>query len=246
MVTNMVTVDRQKLGAWIQPQHLEDAAIETYRESFSSHPAKLVVIRDFLQPAVAERLSRFLSSEAEFKTEYGLYSIETAVSEEEWLNAKEDDRLFRFGKLVGTPPQFQTSLNALTYLQFRATFQRPELKAFFEAISGMPLGASNDFGAHSMTSDSLLRPHSDDNKNRQIALVIYLSPGWKPEFGGQLKVTHLDGETTVVQAEYNSVIAFNVLTHSAHVVEPVRSNNGVAPRRLTIGGWYHKSEAAGA
>jgi Rps23 Pro-64 3,4-dihydroxylase Tpa1-like proline 4-hydroxylase len=147
---------------------------------------------------------------------------------------------------VGTPPQFQTSPNALTYLQFRTTFQRPELKAFFEAISGMPLGGSNDFGAHSMTSDSLLRPHSDDNRDRQLALVIYLTPGWKSEFGGQLTVTHMDGKTTVVEPEYNSVIAFNVLTHKAHVVEPVRSRNGTNPRRLTIGGWYHKLEAASA
>jgi len=239
-------VDRQKLGAWIQPQHLEDAALEQYRKAFTEHPARLVVIKDFLQPQMAERLSRFLSSEAEFKTEYGLYSVEAAVKEEDWLHAKDEDRFFKFGKLVGTPPQFQTSPNALTYLQFRTTFQRPELKEFFEVISGMALGASSDFGAHSMTSESLLRPHSDDNRNRQLALVIYLTPGWQSEFGGQLKVTHLDGETTLVQAEYNSVIAFNVLTHSAHVVEPVRSKNGVAPRRLTIGGWYHKPEAVGA
>ena len=56
-------VDRQKLGAWIQPQHLEDAALEQYREFYTSHPARLVVIRDFLQPQIAERLSRFLSGE---------------------------------------------------------------------------------------------------------------------------------------------------------------------------------------
>jgi len=236
----MVGVDRQKLGAWIQPQHLEEAALEQYRQSFISHPARLVVIRNFLQPQIAERLSRFLSSEAEFKSEHGLYSIEGAVKEEDWLRASEDDRLFKLGKLVGTPPQFQTSPNAMTYLRFRMTFQRPELKAFFEAISGMSLGASDDFGAHSMTEDDLLRPHSDDNRNRQLALVIYLSPGWKPENGGQLRVTHLDGQTTIVEAEYNSMIAFNVLTHSAHVVEPVRSNGDAGKRRLTIGGWYHR------
>jgi 2-oxoglutarate-Fe(II)-dependent oxygenase superfamily protein len=241
----MVTVDRQKLGAWIQPQHLEETTLEQYRKAFTSHPARLVVIKDFLQPQMAERLGRFLASEAEFKAEYGLYSVEGAVKEQDWLSAKDEDRFFKFGKLVGTPPQFQTSPNALTYLQFRTTFQRPELKAFFEAISGMPLGASNDFGAHSMTSDSLLRPHSDDNRDRQLALVIYLTPGWQSKFGGQLTVTHLDGKTTVVEPDYNSVIAFNVLTHKAHVVEPVRSNNGTQPRRLTIGGWYHKPEAAG-
>ena len=235
-----VRVDRQKLAAWIQPQHLEEAALEEYQQAFTAHPAHLVVIRDFLQPEVAERLSRFLSNEAEFRSEHGLYSIEGAVTEEDWLRADEEDRLFKLGKLVGTPPQFQTSPNAMTYLRFRMTFQRPELKSFFEAISGMPLGASDDFGAHSMTSADLLRPHSDDNRNRQVALVIYLSPGWKTEDGGQLRVTHLDGEETVVEAEYNSMIVFNVLTHSAHVVEPVRSNGEPGKRRLTIGGWYHR------
>jgi Rps23 Pro-64 3,4-dihydroxylase Tpa1-like proline 4-hydroxylase len=236
----MVTVDRLKLAAWIQPQHLEESALEQYQQAFTSHPAHLVVIKDFLKPEIAERLSRFLSSEAEFRSEHGLYSVEGAVKEEDWLRADEQDRLFKLGKLVGTPPQFQTSPNAMTYLRFRMTFQRPELKSFFEAISGMPLGASDDFGAHSMTSEDLLRPHSDDNRNRQIALVIYLSPGWKPEYGGQLRVTHLDGQDTIVEAEYNSMIAFNVLTHSAHVVEPVTRNGDGGKRRLTIGGWYHR------
>jgi Rps23 Pro-64 3,4-dihydroxylase Tpa1-like proline 4-hydroxylase len=236
----MAMVDRQKLATWIQPQHLEDSALEQYQHSFTSHPAQLVVIKNFLQPEIAERLSRFLASEAEFRSEHGLYSIEGAVKEADWLRANEEDRLFKLGKLVGTPPQFQTSPNAMTYLRFRMTFQRPELKAFFEAISGMSLGASDDFGAHSMTADDLLRPHSDDNRNRQLALVIYLSPGWKPEYGGQLRVTHLDGQSTTVEAEYNSMIAFNVLTHSAHVVDPVRSNGDAGKRRLTIGGWYHR------
>ncbi|HEU4993243.1 MAG TPA: 2OG-Fe(II) oxygenase family protein [Gemmatimonadaceae bacterium] len=233
-------VDRQKLGTWIQPKHLEESALEGYRSAFAGHPAHLVVIKDFLQPQMAERLSRFLSNEAEFKVTYGLYSTEVAVSEEEFTRAKDEDRLFKLRRLVGTPPQFQTSPNALTYLQFRVTFQRPEFKAFFEAVSGIPLATSDDFGAQSMTEGDFLRPHSDDNRDRQIAIVIYLSQGWKPENGGQLRVVHLDGKTTVVEAEYNSMIAFNVLTHSAHVVEPVRSLGDSTKRRVTIGGWYHK------
>ena len=233
-------VDRQKLETWIQPQHLEPAVLERYRESYNSHPARLIVIKNFLQPAVADRLSRFLSGEAEFKSEYGLYAKEGAATEQDWTNANEPDRFFKFGKLVGTPPEFRTSPNALTYLQFRMLFQRPELKAFFEEISAMPLGSSDDFGSHLMTPDSFLRPHSDDNRNRQLALVIYLSPEWKPEYGGQLTVNHFDGKTTVVEAEYNSIIAFNVLTHKSHVVERIRAINGVQPRRFTIGGWYHR------
>src|SRR6266581_2702383 len=239
-------IDRQRLASWIQPQHLDDQALEMYKNAFTSHAARLVVIQDFLVPQVADRLSRFLANEADFRPEYGLYSIEGAVKEEEWLLADDKDRFFRLGKLVGTPPQFQTSPNALTYLQFRMAFQRPEFKAFFEAIADMPLGWSDDFGAHSMTRGDFLRPHSDDNRNRQLALVIYLTPGWKPEYGGQLTVTHRDGKTTIVEAEYNSVIAFNVLTHKEHVVERIRSTNGTSPRRLTIGGWYHKVEGTSA
>ena len=233
-------LDREKLGAWIQPQHLEPAALARYRQSFESHPAHVVVLKNFLQPAVADRLSQFLSKEAEFKVTYGLYSTEEAVSEENWRSAADDDRLFKLGRLVGAAPQFQRSPNALTYLQFRMTFFRPELKAFFEEITGMVLGNSDDFGAQAMVHDDLLRPHSDDNRDREVALVIYLAPDWKPEFGGQLRVVHLDGENTLVEAEYNSIVVFNVHTHSAHVVEPVRQTVGQTNRRLTIGGWYHK------
>jgi Rps23 Pro-64 3,4-dihydroxylase Tpa1-like proline 4-hydroxylase len=233
-------VNREKLATWIQPQHLEDEALMRYQQSFASHPAHLVVIKDFLRPQVAERLSRFLRDEAEFKPTYGLYSTEVAVSEQDWQKASDQDRLFRLSRLVGTRPEFQASPNALTYLQFRMMFQRPELKAFYEAITGMTLGTSDDFGAQAMMHEDLLRPHSDDNRNREVALVIYMTPEWKPEFGGQLRVVHLNGEATVVEAEYNSMIAFNVHTHSAHVVEPVRASNGAGPRRFTIGGWYHK------
>src|SRR6266436_1957165 len=233
-------VDRQKLGAWIQSQHLEEAALEQYRKSYASHPARLVVIRNFLQPQVADRLSRFLAGEAEFKPEYGLYTVEGAAKEEDWLRAKDEDRFFRLGKLVGTSPQFQTSPNALTYLQFRMTFQRPEVKAFFETIADMPLGWSDDFGAHSMTRGDFLRPHSDDNRNRQLALVIYLTPAWQRAFGGVLRVVHKDGNFTDVEPEYNSLIAFDVLSAPAHLVSPIQGDAAEHPARLSIGGWYHQ------
>jgi Rps23 Pro-64 3,4-dihydroxylase Tpa1-like proline 4-hydroxylase len=232
-------IDARWLGSWIQPQHLEPQALEKYRRAFASHAARLVVLKDFLVPQVADRLSRFLTSEAEFKPEYGVYSIEGAVQEEEWLRAEEQDRFFRLRKLAGTPLQFQMSPNALTYLQFRKAFQRSELKAFYEAICGLSLGWSDDFGAHSMIAGDFLRPHSDDNRDRQLALVIYLTQGWEREFGGVLRVIHNDGTFTEIEPEYNSMIAFDVLTAPAHLVLPVEPACG-EKQRLSIGGWYHK------
>jgi hypothetical protein len=237
-------LDRERLAPWIQPQHLEDEALETCRRAFTGHPARMVVVREFLVPQVAERLGTFLANEAEFRSEYGLYSIEGAVGEAEWQRADDADRLFRLGRLVGTPPEFRTSPNALTYLQFRMTFQRPEFKAFFESISGMPLGPSDDFGSHRMAAGDLLRPHSDDNRDRQLALVIYLTPGWRPEYGGLLRVTDAAGGVTDVEPEYNSMVAFDVLTAPAHEVSAVRPPRDGPNARFTIGGWYHKVAAA--
>src|SRR5258705_6526887 len=111
-------IERRWLESWIQLQHLEDQALEDYRKSFTSHPARLVVIKDFLASSVADRLSRFLANEGEFNPEYGLYSTEGAVRAEAWSLADDQDRFFRYRKLVGTQPQFQMSPNALTYLQF--------------------------------------------------------------------------------------------------------------------------------
>lgn len=236
-------MSHERLRPWIDGRHLEEAALAEYRRSFTTHPARLVILKDFLVPEVALRLSRFLSAEAEYRVEHGLYSVEGAVSEADFQRAPDEDRLFRLGKLAGTPPQFRASPNALTYLQFRMTFQRPELKAFFESVSGMTLGWSDDFGAHAMGADDLLRPHSDDNKDRQLALVIYLTPDWRAEHGGVLRVIHADGGHTDVMPEYNSVIAFDVLTAPAHLVSPVTRPGDAEPRRLSIGGWYRKAGA---
>ena len=234
-------IDQKVVSPWIQAKHLEPDAIEAHRQAFASPPARLVFIREFLVESVADRLSRFLAGEGEFRFEYGLYSDEDAVPEEEWEKASDDDRFFRLGKLVGTPPQFQMSPNALTYLRFRQVFQRPEFKAFFEAISGTPLGSSDDFGAHFMRVGDFLKPHSDDNRNRRLALVLYLSPGWKPEFGGELQVVEKEGAVHTIQPEYNSLVAFDVLTDSSHYIEPITPAAGDLPR-LTIGGWYHKPD----
>ena len=58
------------------------------------------------------------------------------------------------------------SSNALTYLKLRETFQQPAFESFFEDSTGMSLGASDDFGVHSMRVGDYLRPHADDKASR--------------------------------------------------------------------------------
>ena len=68
-----------------------------------------------------------------------------------------------------------------------------------------------------MIQGDFLRPHSDDNRNRHLALVIYLSPGWEADFGGELHMVDQEGHDTALPPVYNSLVAFDVLTDSQHL-----------------------------
>jgi hypothetical protein len=234
---------RSALASLIQLEHLEHEAIESRRFAFQSSPARFWVLENFLVPELAEKLSEFLRREATFETEFGLYSAdEHKVDESRWLAAPPEDRFFRYGRLLGTPPEFQFSPNSLAYLRFRTTFQTDDdLRGFFEAATGLELARSDDFGSHSMGVGDFLKEHDDNNRDRRLALVLYLSPGWSRDLGGSLHIVAPDGSTSIVAPEYNSLVAFDTLAGTIHFVEPIHDSAG-DERRVTIGGWYHSRE----
>ena len=230
-------IDRTSLARWIQDKHLDDDALEGYRKAMAGHPARLLLLQDLLVEEKAEKLARFLAEEARFGKEYGLYSADGAVKEDVWERADEEDRMFRLGRLAGIPPEYQLSPNALTYLQFRKSLQRPEFAGFFQGITGLDLGPSDDFGVQAMGPGDFLRAHTDDVKDRRIALVIYLSRDWDPSCGGSLVMSDPHGEATRIDPEYNSMVVFDVWAETSHLVEPIGSEAGDR-LRFTIGGWY--------
>ena len=93
-----------------------------------------------------------------------------------------------------------------------------------------------------MIEGDFLRPHTDDNRNRQLALVIYLSAEWENRLGGVLHVIDKANNDAMVPPAYNSLVAFDVLTDTQHFVTPITPEAGTKAR-LTIGGWYHKAGA---
>lgn len=233
-------MDKSALASLVPAEHLEPSALESQRAKFQSNPASFIVFEDFLHPALAEHLSEFLRHEANFEMEFGLYSAEEhKVDESQWLAAPEDDRFFRYGRLVGTSPQFQFSPNSLAYLQFRKAFQTDEnLRSFFQETTGLELARSEDFGSHSMGAGDFLKEHDDNNRNRRLALVLYLSPDWTVDLGGSLHIVDSGGRESIVAPGYNSLVAFDTLAGTVHFVEPIGDSAG-DQRRVTIGGWYH-------
>jgi hypothetical protein len=229
--------DTAALARWIQPQHLTEDAVRGYREEMDAHPAKMVVLRGFLTDEAAAHLAGFLADQAVFTVEHGLYSTEGGVTAERWEAAPADDRFFRFGKLSGQRPEAMLSDDMLAYLQWRTFVTEQPFHDLCQDIAGMPLGPSDDFGCHEFNVGDFLLAHDDANRDRRLALVMYLTPGWTQAFGGALHMTAADGSVDVRQAEFNSIVMFDTLAGSSHRVGTVEPAAGDLARR-TFGGWF--------
>jgi hypothetical protein len=230
-------METDRLAPWIAEQHLDDATVAGYARAFAEDPARMLLLPDFLRPEVAARLAGFLASDADFEVEHGLYSVEGAVSAEAWESAPEDDRFFRFGKLRSAKPEAALSDNALTYMRFRAFVTDPAFREFCEAMTGLSLGPSDDFGAHAFHAGDFLKDHDDANKDRRLALVMYLTPGWQPEFGGGLRMQDPSGNARLYEATFNGLAVFDTLAGTRHRVETVEERAGDLAR-CTFGGWF--------
>jgi Rps23 Pro-64 3,4-dihydroxylase Tpa1-like proline 4-hydroxylase len=77
--------------------------------------------------------------------------------------------------------------------------------------------------------------HTDDSENRSYTFVIYLTPDWKPDYGGTLVVVAKDGVEHRIEAEYNSLACFDA--SAGHYVATINDAAGERAR-LTIGGWF--------
>ena len=229
--------DTEALGRWIRDEHLEEEALAGYRAARAAHPARMIVLQDVLVPEAADRLAGFLADGAVFTTERGLYSTEEGVDEETWEAAPDRDRFFRFGKISGQRPEAMLSDEMLTYLQWRGFVTEEPFRRWCEAVTGLALGPSDDFGCHAFEVGDFLLAHDDANRDRRLALVLYLTPGWQPAFGGALSMTAADGTTERTEAAFNSMAVFDTTAGSSHRVERIEDAAAGTARR-TFGGWF--------
>lgn len=225
------------LSSWIQAKHLKEKALATYCKTSTTHPTRLVVLRNFLLNDIALNLSRFLSRDAEFKQDYAV--VGKYVSKGEWLKAAESRRIFRFAKIVeprrrrGFNPEYRP------YLDFVHALRSECFRRLFEGVSGLRLGPVSLAGPHSMRRGDFMGPHVDRGENRRLAFVIYLTSGWRKNFGGTLVVLDHSEKQYRVKAEYNSVACFDA--GAGHYVTKIENAAGERAR-LTIGGWFLSTE----
>ena len=235
-------LDTAWLSGWIQPHHLQTAAIAAHRAAFAAHPAAVVVIPSFLRTECAAALSAFLANEAEFRREFGLHSQRHPVAEADWRAAPPGDRFYQMGVMSGVRPDFRLSPNLWTHLRFLRAIEDERFIAFMEHLTGFAL-ARPRITVHAMAEDDFLLSHTDEIDDRRLGLVMYLSQGWRPDFGGVLKLYDGANSSWDFVPEYNSLALFDVTRQVEHEVTAIQPAAGLAAR-LTISGWIGSRAAA--
>lgn len=231
------------LGSWIQPRHLQNEAIKHHHQLFTSHPARLLVIKQFLLDEVAESLSRFLTDEAAFTLSHGLYSNANRhgnvpdIGEQAWREAEPRNRFYRFSEIIGALAEYRSSANLTAFRNFVAALKGDAFRAYFEEVSGIDLGPTPLVNAYSYSVGDFLSLHTDDVKDKRLSFVFYLSPQWEPGFGGTLHLIDPDGNVLQISPEHNNLLIFDVTARTEHFISPVEASAG-DKARMTISGWF--------
>ena len=125
-------------------------------------------------------------------------------------------------------------------------FQEPSVIARVQKITGLP-GLQNDpqlyaGGISRMEKNGFLNPHIDNSHNkerthwRSLNLLYYVSPDWRPYFGGNLEVwPHGPKDAGLtLPSLFNRLIVMATHQHSWHSVSPIRAEQA----RCCISNYY--------
>jgi hypothetical protein len=202
-----------------------DALHQPYRDA---QPFHHVVIEDFFTPQVASELS------AEFP-DYGdpvWRPYNNAIENKKLLNHWD-----KFGPLTYrvmsflNSPEFVHNLKLLTGI--------PEL----EVDVGL-----NGGGWHAHSNEGKLNVHMDYSLHpkllleRRLNLIVYLTEGWQPEWGGALELWSHDADRqapkqceAAIDCLFNRAVLFDTTMNSWHgLPEQLRCPDGVIRRSLAV------------
>ena len=238
--------DSEWLSSWIDTRHLQKNFTQTCCQTLAESPVKMLKLNNFLKPEAATRLSAFLEKDAKYKRKYGLrskgkkqFGDDHTVSFDEWNEADEKDRFFKFDCFDG----FQTSdlnKNIAAYLKFIQSFNDFRFINYLNSITGIETDLQKvTINCVSMSKGDYLREHKDDHDSFRLAYIFYLSKNWEPNFGGKLQLLDASGNSHTVEPHFNTFVIFSVAEKMSHYVESLKSECADWQRR-TISGWLYE------
>lgn len=151
------------------------------------------------------------------------------------------ERKFTFKQLDEVP----ALLRDITF-----AIQSPELVAVVERITGIQRQVPDlrlyAGGITLMANGDFLNPHIDNSHDserklyRTLNLLYYVTPGWKPEFGGNLELWDDAVRTPfVIPSLFNRLVIMETNRHSWHSVSPVRHDG----QRCCVSNYYFSEQS---
>lgn len=215
------------LGDWT-------SQVESYAKEFqSARPFEHVVIKDFLNPEVADFIAR------RFPTPFTQpmlpwHHYDNPLEQKFALNDFDSEETSLFKNIFMELQQDYT----LELVRAITGIQALEADPF---LHGAGIHAYPSGGKLDMHLDYSIHPHS--GKERRVNIIYYLNPEWDQSWGGQLELRdqNLSAESKrVVDVGYNSAILFRTCDDSFHgLPTPIRCPQNEYRKSLAI---YYVSE----
>lgn len=216
--------------------NINASSIGEWRNSFHDSSMSVVQINSFLIPEVVNSVSHFLLTEAEFEDVYGLRNVGSPiVNLQAWEAASESERFFHF-------EQFHNKGNAnltqgfVRFMRLQNFLKSSGYFKFVSDITGLAICSTTNTATQRLRYGHYLKPHDDRGDARRIAFILYLTPDWKSEFGGQLSITSHDNKIMRLEPTFNSLVLFDVNQHKTHHIEGLTPQS-LGAARMTMGGW---------
>jgi 2OG-Fe(II) oxygenase superfamily len=134
---------------------------------------------------------------------------------------------------------------------------RDRFKAALQTIVSAPVWIDPAFhggGIHQGGDGSFLDMHVDFSHHpmhgdweRDLNILLYLNPDWKPEYGGQLDLRHIEtGETTKVEPLFNRCVIMHTKAYTLHGYGRLNFPKGAFRRSIATYAYIRaKDNAAG-
>jgi Rps23 Pro-64 3,4-dihydroxylase Tpa1-like proline 4-hydroxylase len=186
----------------------------------SADPFPHFVVADFYEPEVADRLNRWLSNEATWHR-----SVQRLYDQFE----------LSFKLVPAIPDAIQSAFLAPTALS--------RVKRLAENLFETELRPYATVDAHKMTRGQGIGIHADSMAGEDShRVVVQLSRGWQPEFGGNLVFfgsPHAEDVRQSFEHVFNTAIGFALSDRSYHAVSRV----GQGERLTVIYGFWSVTSA---
>jgi Rps23 Pro-64 3,4-dihydroxylase Tpa1-like proline 4-hydroxylase len=132
--------------------------------------------------------------------------------------------------------------------KFEEALLSPRFAAALSELCGTPIFVDPDFyggGFHQSGDGGYLDMHVDFNIHpehttwfRMLNVLLYLNPGWQPEYGGQLLVkTAPDATPRAISPEFNRAVIMSTTESTYHGFRPMSLPSGVTRRSIAAYGY---------